>query len=62
VGASLLVSSWEAPGVFKGKPGGSWDLVLAGIKAPADIGFDSKRSLVLVPRFQDNVVEVYTAP
>ena len=62
VGDSLLVSSWEAQGVFKGKPGGSWDLVLSGLKAPADIGYDSKRSLVLVPLFQDNAVEAYTAP
>ena len=62
VGDSLLASSWEAQGVFKGKPGGSWDLVLPGLKAPADIGFDSKRSLVLVPLFQDNVVEAYAAP
>ena len=62
VGDSLLASSWEAQGVFKGKPGGSWDLVLPGLKAPADIGYDSKRSLVLVPLFQDNVVEAYAAP
>jgi hypothetical protein len=62
VGDSLLASSWEAQGVFKGKPGASWDLVLPGLKAPADIGFDSKRSLVLVPLFQDNVVEAYAAP
>jgi hypothetical protein len=62
VGDSLLVSSWEAQGVFKGKPAGNWDFVLPGLKAPADIGFDSKRSLVLVPLFQDNVVEAYPAP
>jgi hypothetical protein len=36
--------------------------VLSGLKAPADIGYDSKRSLVLVPLFQDNAVEAYTAP
>jgi len=62
VGDSILVSSWEAQGVYKGKPGGPWDFVLSGLKAPADIGFDSKRSLVLVPLFQDNAVEVYAAP
>jgi hypothetical protein len=60
-GDSIYVSSWEAQGVFKGKPGGSWDLVLPGIKAPADIGFDSKRSRILVPLFQDNAVEAYAA-
>jgi hypothetical protein len=61
-GDSLLVSSWEAQGVSKGKPGGSWDLVLPGLKAPADIGLDTKRSRVLVPLFQDNAVEAYAAP
>jgi sugar lactone lactonase YvrE len=61
-GDAFLVSSWEAPGVFKGKPGGNWDLVLPGLAAPADIGFDTKRNLVLVPRFQDNIVEAYAAP
>ena len=62
VGDSIFVSSWEAQGVYKGKPGGNWTFVLSGLKAPADIGFDSKRSLILVPRFQDDIVEVYTAP
>jgi glucose/arabinose dehydrogenase len=62
VGDSIFVSSWEAQGVFKGKPGGNWDFVLSGLRAPADIGFDSKRSLVLVPLFQDNAVEVYAIP
>lgn len=61
-GDAFLVSSWEAPGVFKGKPGGNWDLVLPGLTAPADIGFDTKRNLVLVPRMQDNIVEAFAAP
>jgi hypothetical protein len=61
-GDSLLVSSWEAQGIFKGKPGGNWDLVMAGLVAPADIGLDTKRNLVLVPRMQDNIVEAYAAP
>jgi hypothetical protein len=62
VGDAIFVSSWEAQGVFKGKPAGNWDFVLSGLKAPADIGFDSKRSLILVPLFEDNAVEVYAAP
>ncbi len=61
-GDSILVSSWEAQGVFKGKPGGSWDLAMAGLKAPADIGLDTKRNRVLVPEFQDNLVEAFAAP
>jgi hypothetical protein len=62
LGDSLLVSSWEASGVFKGKPGGEWTQVWSGLAAPADIGLDTKRNLVLVPRFQDNMVEAYAAP
>jgi SMP-30/Gluconolactonase/LRE-like region len=62
VGDSIFVSSWEAQGVYKGKPGGDWAFVLPGLKAPADIGFDSKRSLILVPRFQDDIVEAYAVP
>ncbi|HEY6462302.1 MAG TPA: hypothetical protein VIY73_19175, partial [Polyangiaceae bacterium] len=62
LGDSLLVSSWEAAGVFKGKAGGEWTQVWSGLTAPADIGLDTKRNLVLVPRFQDNMVEAYAAP
>jgi sugar lactone lactonase YvrE len=59
LGDGVLVSSWEAQGVFRGKAGGTFDLVLTGLKAPADIGYDTKRSRVLVPLFQDNAVEAY---
>lgn len=56
---SYLVSSWEASGVYRGKPGGDWNLVLGDLKAPADIGYDSKRGRVLVPLFMDSAVEAY---
>jgi hypothetical protein len=59
LGDGVLVSSWEAQGVFRGKAGGNFDLVLSGLKAPADIGYDTKRSRVLVPLFQDSAVEAY---
>ncbi|HEY1693749.1 MAG TPA: hypothetical protein VGG39_16395 [Polyangiaceae bacterium] len=65
LGDSFLVSSWEAAGVFKGKAGagaGGWMQVWSGLTAPADIGLDTKRNLVLVPRFQENLVEAYAAP
>lgn len=55
----LLISSWDASGVFRGKPGGSFTIVLEGVKAPADIGYDTKRGRLLVPLFQDNEVRVY---
>ena len=56
---SVLVSSWEGQEVLRGKPGGSWDVAIPGVKAPADIGFDTKRGRVLVPLFQDSAVEAY---
>lgn len=59
LGDELLVSSWEASVVFRGKPGGTFDAVISDVKAPADIGFDTKRSRVLVPRFMDDAVEAY---
>jgi sugar lactone lactonase YvrE len=55
----LLVSSWDASGVFRGKPGGSFEVVLEGVKAPADIGYDTKRGRLLVPLFNDNEIRVY---
>jgi sugar lactone lactonase YvrE len=59
MGDSLLVSSWEGSAIYKGKPGGTFEAVLSQLSAPADIGFDTKRSRVLVPRFTENTVEAY---
>lgn len=58
-GDSLLVSSWGASAVYRGKLGGTFEPALQSLKAPADIGYDKKRGRVLVPRFLDNVVEAY---
>ena len=59
VGDSVLVSSWDAGAVYRGKPGGTFEPIVSGVKAPADIGFDTKRSRVLVPLFTENAVAVY---
>jgi hypothetical protein len=58
VGDKLLVSSWEGSQVFVGTPA-SFVPAYQVLQAPADIGFDTKRSRVLVPRFMDNLVEAY---
>ncbi|MEP7050306.1 MAG: hypothetical protein ABJB12_08145 [Pseudomonadota bacterium] len=58
-GDLLLVSSWQTSSVYRGALGGSFEPVLTELKGPADIGFDSKRKRVLVPRFLENAVEVY---
>jgi hypothetical protein len=59
LGDSLLVSSWAGSAIYKGKLGGTFDAVLENQKAPADIGYDTKRSRLLIPHFQDNTVEAY---
>jgi hypothetical protein len=58
-GDTLLVSSWDTQTIYRGKMGGTFEPILAQLKAPADIGFDKKRSRVLVPRFMEDAVEAY---
>ena len=58
-GDALLVSSWQASAVYRGTLGGKFELALGELKGPADIGFDSKRKRVLVPRFLESAVEAY---
>jgi hypothetical protein len=56
---SLLIASWKASAIYKGKLHGNFEIVVPNVKTPADIGFDKKRSRVLVPRFTEDVVEAY---
>jgi hypothetical protein len=58
-GDKLLVSSWQTSTVYSGTLGGTFVVALTDLKGPADIGFDTKRKRVLVPRFLENAVEVY---
>jgi hypothetical protein len=58
-GDSLLVTSWQASAIFKGKVGDKFEMAFPDLKGPADIGIDTKRKRILVPRFLDNAVEVY---
>ncbi|MEI9939804.1 MAG: hypothetical protein WDO69_21500 [Pseudomonadota bacterium] len=59
IGDVLLVSSWKGSAIYRGSLGGKFEVAFAGLSAPADFGFDSKRKRVLVPRFMDNAVEIY---
>ncbi|HKQ71628.1 MAG TPA: hypothetical protein VJT73_19930, partial [Polyangiaceae bacterium] len=59
VGETLYVTSWQGAAIFRGKLGDKFEVVIPEIKGAADIGFDSKRGRLLVPRFLDNTVEVY---
>jgi sugar lactone lactonase YvrE len=59
-GDTLIVSSWGASAVYRGTLGGtSYEPIIQNVKGPADIGWDSKRRRVLIPRFVDDVVEAY---
>jgi len=60
VGDSLLVSSWGAGAVYRGKLGGTaFEPIIQNVKGPADMGWDSKRSRVVIPRFLDDLVEAF---
>jgi hypothetical protein len=59
VGDSLLVTSWEASSVLRGKLGGTVETALTEQKSPADIGYDTKRGRVLVPHLMEDTVEAY---
>jgi sugar lactone lactonase YvrE len=58
-GDDVYVSSWDASAVFKGKPGGTFAVVIPNVKSPADIGLDTKRHRILVPLFTENAIEAY---
>jgi hypothetical protein len=60
----LLVSSWDGGAVYHGTLGttdgeGKFEVVIEGLKAPADFAFDATRSWILVPRFLEDKVEAY---
>jgi len=55
----LIVSSWKTETVYRGPLGGVFKPVLTKVKGVADMGYDTKRKRLLVPRFMDDVVEVY---
>jgi hypothetical protein len=46
---SVVVTSWLGKQIYRGQPGGPFTVILAGIATPADIGYDTKRHLLLVP-------------
>ncbi|HTV21258.1 MAG TPA: SMP-30/gluconolactonase/LRE family protein [Polyangiaceae bacterium] len=58
----VLFSSWEKSAVFVGSTDGQFSPLLSDVKAPADIGYDSKRGQVLVPLFTENTIEIVKLP
>jgi sugar lactone lactonase YvrE len=58
-GGDMLVSSWESSTVYRGKPGGEFQALVTDVKSPADVGFDSKRSRIMIPLFQADEIQVW---
>jgi hypothetical protein len=59
LGDSLLVTSWASNSVYRGKLGGTFEVLIPEVKSPADIGYDTKRGRLLLPSVMDNTVSVY---
>jgi hypothetical protein len=57
----LLVSSWEGSAVYRVTPEGVISTVADELPAPADIGWDEGRGLLLVPLFTTNAVVILPA-
>ena len=56
---TFLVSSWDSKTVYRGSSAGPFQPVVENVDSPADIGFDSKRQLILVPHFMENKVSIH---
>ncbi|HVU03968.1 MAG TPA: hypothetical protein VHE30_19550 [Polyangiaceae bacterium] len=59
---TLLVSSWGQSAVLRGTPGGKFEQVIKDAKSPADIGYDTKRNVVLIPLFTLDAIELAPLP
>ncbi len=57
-GGGYLISSWAASAVYRVGGDGMAKVVAEKVKAPADIGYDSKRNRVLIPLFMDNKIVI----
>jgi hypothetical protein len=61
-GGKTLVSSWEGKAIYSVAADGTATEVIGGLDEPADIGFDTKRSRLLIPLFGKNTVEIRPLP
>jgi len=59
---NVLVSSWTDSTVWMAHGGTHMMPLIKNVSAPADIGVDTKRNVVAVPRFNDGKVEYYRIP
>jgi sugar lactone lactonase YvrE len=59
---NILVSSWTDSTVHVVHGGSHMMPLVRNVAAPADIGVDTKRNIVAIPRFNDGKVEYYKIP
>jgi sugar lactone lactonase YvrE len=57
----VLVSSWADSSVYSLR-NGKMSKIVSGVSAPADIGYDPKRGVLAIPRFDQNQVEFWKVP
>lgn len=57
----LLISSWADSSVSAWN-GQSFDRLITNVEAPADIGLDTKRNVLAIPRFNVGKVDYFTLP
>jgi hypothetical protein len=59
---NVLVSSWTDSTVYILHGGTHMMPLVKGVAAPADLGVDTKRNVLAIPRFNDGKVEYYRIP
>jgi hypothetical protein len=59
---NVLVSSWADSSVWIAHGGTHMVQLIKNVSAPADIGVDTKRNVLAIPRFNDGKVEYYKLP
>jgi sugar lactone lactonase YvrE len=59
---TVLVSSWEARAIFRGRPGEAFTPVYEDLDSPADFGYDAQRNRLLIPLFADDAVLLRELP
>jgi hypothetical protein len=59
---TFLVSGWRGDKVWRGTPGGSFESVIDGLEAPADLGYDTRRQRLLIPLFDGHALAVFDLP
>lgn len=56
---TFVITSWESNSVFRGPKAGPFTEIITDVKSPADIGYDTKRHVLLVPHFMENKVSIH---